>query len=81
MADNFSAGVMTKLGFDYATLRRLRSDIIQISMSGYGELGPFRAYLGYGPPAAALSGLFGLTGIAAVNRPRSDCRTPIRTRA
>ena len=62
VADNFSAGVMTKLGFDHATLRRLRSDIIQISMSGYGESGPFRAYLGYGPPAAALSGLFGLTG-------------------
>src|SRR4051794_34169477 len=62
VADNFSAGVMTKLGFDHATLRGLRPDIIQISMSGYGQSGPFRAYLGYGPPAAALSGLFGLTG-------------------
>ena len=62
VADNFSAGVMTKLGLDYETLRRLKPDIIQISMSGYGQTGPFRAYLGYGPPAGALAGLFGLTG-------------------
>ena len=62
VADNFSAGVMNKLGFGYETLRAIKPDIIQISMSGYGQSGPFRAYLGYGPPAAALSGLFGLTG-------------------
>ena len=33
-------------------------------MSGYGQTGPFRSFLGYGPPASALSGLFGLTGYA-----------------
>jgi crotonobetainyl-CoA:carnitine CoA-transferase CaiB-like acyl-CoA transferase len=62
VVDNFSAGVMDKLGLDYETLRGIKPDIIQISMSGYGQTGPFRAYLGYGPPAASLCGLFALTG-------------------
>lgn len=62
VADNFSAGVMDTLGFSYERLRSIKADIIQISMSGYGQSGPFRKYLGYGPPASALSGLFGLTG-------------------
>jgi benzylsuccinate CoA-transferase BbsF subunit len=31
-------------------------------MSGYGQYGPFRRYVGYGPPASALSGQFWLTG-------------------
>ena len=42
--------------------REIKPDIIQISMSGYGQTGPFRRYVGYGPPASALSGLFWLTG-------------------
>jgi crotonobetainyl-CoA:carnitine CoA-transferase CaiB-like acyl-CoA transferase len=62
VTDNYSAGVMEKLGFDYEKLRVIKPDVIQISMSGYGQNGPFRKYLGYGPPASALSGLFWLTG-------------------
>jgi crotonobetainyl-CoA:carnitine CoA-transferase CaiB-like acyl-CoA transferase len=62
VTDNFSAGVIDKLGLGYDTLRAIKPDIIQISMSGYGQTGPFRSFLGYGPPASALSGLFGLTG-------------------
>ncbi len=64
VTDNFSAGVMDKLGFGYEQLRAVKPDIIQISMSGYGQTGPFRKFLGYGPPASALSGLFGSTGYA-----------------
>jgi crotonobetainyl-CoA:carnitine CoA-transferase CaiB-like acyl-CoA transferase len=33
-----------------------------ISMSAFGQTGPFRGFIGYGPPAAALSGLFFATG-------------------
>ena len=64
VTDNFSAGVMDTLGLGYEKLREIKPDIIQISMSGYGQTGPFRDFLGYGPPASALSGLFGLTGYA-----------------
>lgn len=62
VADNFAAGVMQKLGFGYDKLSALKPDLIQISMSGYGQYGPFKRYVGYGPPASALSGQFWLTG-------------------
>ena len=62
VTDNFAAGVIQKLGFGYEKVRSIKPDIVQISMSGYGQTGPFRGYLGYGPPASAFSGLFGATG-------------------
>src|SRR5262249_33027086 len=46
----------------YEKMRELRPDIVMLSMSGYGQDGPYRGYLGYGPPAAALSGFFFTTG-------------------
>ena len=60
--ENFAGGVANKMGLGYEKLRELRPDIIMLSMSGYGQDGPYRGYLGYGPPAAALSGFFFTTG-------------------
>ncbi len=62
VADNFAAGVMDKLGLGYDKLRRIKPDIIMISMSGYGQTGPFKGFVGYGPPAAAAAGMFFGTG-------------------
>jgi crotonobetainyl-CoA:carnitine CoA-transferase CaiB-like acyl-CoA transferase len=60
--ENFAGGVANKMGLGYEKLCELRPDIVMISMSGYGQDGPYRGYLGYGPPAAALSGFFFTTG-------------------
>ncbi len=54
--DNFSARVMRNWGLDYDALRRLRADIIAISMSGFGQTGPHKDYVSYGPTLQALSG-------------------------
>jgi benzylsuccinate CoA-transferase BbsF subunit len=62
VADNFAGGVMEKLGLGYEKLRKFRPDLIMISMSGYGQTGPFKGFIGYGPPASAASGLFFATG-------------------
>ncbi|MGH8011479.1 MAG: CaiB/BaiF CoA transferase family protein [Candidatus Binataceae bacterium] len=62
VADNFAAGVMDKLGLGYDRLRRFKSNLIMISMSGYGQTGPFKQFVGYGPPASAASGMFWMTG-------------------
>jgi crotonobetainyl-CoA:carnitine CoA-transferase CaiB-like acyl-CoA transferase len=64
VTDNFAAGVMEKLGLGYERLRRFKSDIIMISMSGYGQTGPFKGFVGYGPPASAAAGMFFGTGYA-----------------
>jgi crotonobetainyl-CoA:carnitine CoA-transferase CaiB-like acyl-CoA transferase len=64
VTDNFAAGVMERLGLGYEKIRSIKPDIIQISMSAFGQTGPFKGFIGYGPPAAALSGLFFGTGYA-----------------
>jgi len=59
---NFAAGVMDKLGLGYNRLREVRPDLIMASLSGYGQYGPYREYVGYGPPAGALAGFFATSG-------------------
>ncbi|MBI4233517.1 MAG: CoA transferase [Chloroflexi bacterium] len=60
--ENFSAGVMERLGLDYPSLRRVKPDIVYVSMAGLGQQGPWRNYVSYGPIIQALSGLTFLTG-------------------
>ncbi len=62
VADNFAAGVMDRLGLGYETIRAQRPDVIMLSMSGYGQTGPLKSYVSYGPPAAATAGFFALSG-------------------
>jgi crotonobetainyl-CoA:carnitine CoA-transferase CaiB-like acyl-CoA transferase len=62
VTENFAAGVMERLGLGYDKFCARRSDIIMISMSGYGQTGPLKKYVSYGPPAAATAGFFSLTG-------------------
>jgi crotonobetainyl-CoA:carnitine CoA-transferase CaiB-like acyl-CoA transferase len=54
--DNFSARVMRNWGLDYDSLRRIKPDIISVSMSGFGHTGPWCDYVSYGPTLQALSG-------------------------
>jgi crotonobetainyl-CoA:carnitine CoA-transferase CaiB-like acyl-CoA transferase len=53
---------MDRLGLGYEELRQRRPDIIMITMSGFGETGPLREYVAYGPAQVPLSGLSALTG-------------------
>jgi crotonobetainyl-CoA:carnitine CoA-transferase CaiB-like acyl-CoA transferase len=62
VTDNFAAGVMDRLGLGYETIRARRPNIVMLSMSGYGQTGPLKGYVSYGPPAAATAGLFSLSG-------------------
>jgi benzylsuccinate CoA-transferase BbsF subunit len=62
VSENFAAGVMNKLGLGYEELKKIKPDIIMISMSGYGAVGPESSYVSYGPAQAPLSGLSSLTG-------------------
>jgi benzylsuccinate CoA-transferase BbsF subunit len=62
VVENFAAGVMQRMGLGYDALRAVKSDIIMVSISGYGQAGPYNGYIAYGPPAGALSGFFATTG-------------------
>jgi crotonobetainyl-CoA:carnitine CoA-transferase CaiB-like acyl-CoA transferase len=60
--ENFSAGVMTRWGFDYANLKRLKPDIVYCSMAGLGQSGPYREYQTFGPTVQAVAGMVHVTG-------------------
>jgi len=62
VTENFAGGVMDRLGLGYETLKQLRSDIIMISLSGYGVTGPEKEYISYGPAQVPMSGMSSLTG-------------------
>ena len=55
--ENFSPGVMDRLGLSYETLRQERPDLIMVSISSNGQTGPLRDLRAYAPSIAALAGL------------------------
>ncbi len=62
VANNFAHGVMDRLGLGYEELKKIKPDIIMISLSGYGDTGPYSDYVAYGPAQVPLCGLSALTG-------------------
>ncbi len=65
VVENYSAGTIDTLGLGYATLRTAKPDLIMLSSSGYGDTGPYREYVTWGPNIEALSGLGTLSGFPA----------------
>ncbi len=59
---NFATGVMERLGLGYDVLREINPRIILASISGYGQSGPYRRYMGYGPATSPLTGVSSVTG-------------------
>lgn len=57
VSENFAAGVLARLGFDYEEMRRIRPDIIYVSNCGFGHRGPYAGYKTWGPIVQATSGL------------------------
>ncbi len=68
VVENYAAGVMDKLGLGYERLRQVNPDLVFFSSSGYGNSGPNRSYVTWGPNIEALSGLSKLSGF-----PEREC--------
>jgi benzylsuccinate CoA-transferase BbsF subunit len=62
VVQNFSAGAIDRMGLGYEALRQIKPDIIMISICGYGQAGPERQYMGYGPASVPLAGISSVTG-------------------
>ncbi len=60
--ENFSAGVVERLGLGWEDLRRARPDLVFLGTSGLGDTGPCRSHVTWGPNVEALSGLAALSG-------------------
>ncbi|MEA2085517.1 MAG: CoA transferase [Chloroflexota bacterium] len=61
VVESFTPRVMANWGLDYESLRKVKPDIIMLSMSTMGATGPWRDYAGFGPTVQAFSGMTYLT--------------------
>ncbi|MBM2824620.1 MAG: putative acyl-CoA transferase/carnitine dehydratase [Dehalococcoidales bacterium] len=62
VTENFTVGVLKRLGLGYDELRKVKPDIIYMSSSFGGQEGPYRDFRGHGTHLACMAGLYDLTG-------------------
>jgi crotonobetainyl-CoA:carnitine CoA-transferase CaiB-like acyl-CoA transferase len=62
ICENFSPGVMQKLGLGYDVLRALNPRLVMLSASLFGQTGPERSYPGFGGQSSAIAGFNATTG-------------------
>jgi crotonobetainyl-CoA:carnitine CoA-transferase CaiB-like acyl-CoA transferase len=62
MMEGFRPGVVKRLGIDYDTLKQVNPRLVYVSLSGYGQDGPYRDMVGHELNYIAISGLLDLTG-------------------
>jgi crotonobetainyl-CoA:carnitine CoA-transferase CaiB-like acyl-CoA transferase len=67
---NYRPGVVERLGIDEAAVRAVRPDIVYVSLSGFGEVGPYAHKPVYDPIIQAYSGLASVQAGADDARPR-----------
>ena len=67
---NFRPGVVDRMGIGYEALKKIKPDLIYVSISGFGETGPYSGKRVYDPVIQALSGLATIQGDRGVGRPR-----------
>lgn len=60
--EQFRPGVMDKLGVGYAALKAINPRLIYVSITGYGQTGPYRDRAGHDINYLALAGLASYTG-------------------
>lgn len=57
VVENFSYGVLERLGLGYEALARRRPDLVMLSLQGFGREGPLRDAVALGPSLMAHSGM------------------------
>ncbi len=62
VVENYSSGVLPKLGLDYAALKAVNPQIVMLSMPAFGSNGPWSRYRAYGSTVEHASGLPHLNG-------------------
>ncbi len=60
--ENFKVGGLAKYGLDHASLRELNPKLIYLSLTGFGQTGPYAPKAGYDFMIQGLSGIMDLTG-------------------
>ena len=70
LVHNFRPGTAERIGLGEDAIRAIRHDIIYVSISGFGERGPYAGQRAYDPIIQALSGLADIQRDRDTGRPR-----------
>jgi crotonobetainyl-CoA:carnitine CoA-transferase CaiB-like acyl-CoA transferase len=68
-AQNFRPGTAERLGLGEPELRRIKPDLVYVSISGFGESGPLSHKRAYDPVIQAVAGVASIQGDRASGRP------------
>lgn len=63
LIENFRPDVKDRLGLDFETLHRLNPRLILVSVSGFGQSGPYRTRAGFDQIAQGMGGMMSVTGL------------------
>jgi crotonobetainyl-CoA:carnitine CoA-transferase CaiB-like acyl-CoA transferase len=70
LVHNFRPGAVERIGLGEDTVREIRPDIVYVSISGFGDSGPYANQRAYDPVIQALSGLAEIQTDRDIGRPR-----------
>ena len=70
LVQNYRPGAIDRMGFGEEAVRAVRPDIVFVSISGFGESGPYAHKRVYDPVIQALSGLADIQSDRATGEPR-----------
>jgi crotonobetainyl-CoA:carnitine CoA-transferase CaiB-like acyl-CoA transferase len=60
--ENFKTGTLERMGLGYDVLRSAKPDVILLSITGYGQTGPYQHEPGFDPILQAIGGVMDVTG-------------------
>lgn len=64
LVENYRPGTFAKWGLDYSVLKEINPSLIMVSVSGFGQSGPYSKQGGFGTVAEGLSGFTSVNGAA-----------------
>jgi crotonobetainyl-CoA:carnitine CoA-transferase CaiB-like acyl-CoA transferase len=76
VVENFAAGSIARMGLGYETLTQFRPDLVMLSMSGYGQTGPYSTHLSFGALIEAVSGFTLVNGYPGMRTRSSGMAYP-----
>ncbi len=62
VVDNFSSGVLERLGFSFEVLQQINPGVVQVVMPGWGLTGPLKSWVAWGWQLLAYTGIMRLWG-------------------
>jgi crotonobetainyl-CoA:carnitine CoA-transferase CaiB-like acyl-CoA transferase len=74
--ENYRPGALERMGLGYADLAKVNPGLVYVSVSGFGQTGPYRDRGGFDLIAQAMSGIMSFTGEPDAKRPTA-CGVPL----